>query len=171
MKTQQPSYWCIENIGDVDPVEHGGAFVLVDRTGVYNPVLLILEGDCANGHSLHDIELDSLIRIKDEDDRLDSLSDNRFNPDVPAWFGDKKSLQDLANFSGHSYDSLLNSFLSSCPVERAFPYMSAFLFYGSENLGGNPRKITNEKAEALCEAMLSQIEQTKTWHIGYGING
>jgi len=171
MTTKQPSYWCIENIGDVDPMEHGGAFVLVDRTGVYSPVLLILEGNCDNGHSLHDIELTPLIRIKDNDGRQHSLSDNKFHPDLPVWFADKKSLQDLASFSGRSYDGLLNSFLSSCPVERAFPYMSAFMFHGSEELGGGSRKITNEKAEALCKAMLSQIEQTKTWHIGYGING
>jgi hypothetical protein len=42
-QTLQPSYWCIENLGDVDPLQHGGKFVCIDRRGVYAPIMLILQ--------------------------------------------------------------------------------------------------------------------------------
>ena len=171
MKTQQPSYWCIENIGDADPLECGGGFVIVDRTGVYDPQLLILDVIPYNEfepYSLNSIVLEPLIRIKAEDG-FHGLSDNKFHPDLPVWFGDTKSLQAIADFSGRPYYALLDSFLSSCPIERAFAYMDAVRYFGAENFNSEPREITHEKADALCDAMLAQIKQTKTWHIGYGV--
>lgn len=37
--TQQPQWRCIANLGDVNPIEHGGAFLYIDMTGVYAPEL------------------------------------------------------------------------------------------------------------------------------------
>lgn len=171
MKTQQPSYWCIENIGDVDPLEHGGGFVIVDRTGVYDPELLILDvnEDDKSPYLLNSIVLEPLIRIKAEDG-FHKLSDNKYHPEMPAWFGDAKSLQSIANSSGRRpYYALLDSFLSSCPVERGLAYMDAVRHFGTEEFNSEPRELTHEKAKALCDTMLAQIQQTKTWHIGYGV--
>lgn len=169
MKTQQPSYWCVENIGDVDPFEHGGGFVLVDRTGTYDPELLILEVEDDGRRWLTAIELEPLTRINSEDG-LHELSDNKFHPEIKAWFGNSQSLKQLSDFSGRPYYALLESFLSSCPVERALVYMNAVSYYGAEAFNSSRRELEDNKAEALCDTMLSQIEQSKTWHIGYGIN-
>lgn len=37
--TNQPKWHCVANLGDVNPLEYGGAFVLIDATGVYPPEL------------------------------------------------------------------------------------------------------------------------------------
>jgi hypothetical protein len=172
MKTQQPSFWCIGNIGDVDPFEHGGGFVLVDRTGVYSPELLILEAPESIGegqHELSTIPLEPLTRIKHEDGTY-GLSDNRFHPDHAAWFGGLMQLQSLSETCGRSYSNLLNGFLSSCPIERAFAYRDAAHCWGFMNFDSDPRKLEPEKARLLCNTMLIQIEESKTWHDGYGVN-
>jgi len=169
MKTKQPSYWCIENIGDVDPLEHGGGFVLVDRTGVYDPELHILEVDDNYKYELTSIELEPLIRIKAEDG-FHGLSDNKFHPELPAWFGDVKNLQAIADYSGRPYYALLDSFLSGCPVERALAYMDAVRYFGAENFNSEPRELTHKKAKTLCDTMLAQIKKSKAWHQWYGIN-
>jgi len=43
MKTNQPSWHCIANLGDATPEDHGGAFVLVDKRGIYTPELWLCE--------------------------------------------------------------------------------------------------------------------------------
>ena len=43
--TAQPSYFCIANLGDSDPFLYGGAFVCIDRRGIYDPILLIYDTD------------------------------------------------------------------------------------------------------------------------------
>lgn len=169
MKTKQPSFWCVENIGDVDPFEYGGAFVLVDRTGTYNPELLILEVEDSYRCWLVSIKLEPLTRIKAEDG-FHGLSDNKFHPEFAAWFGDSQTLKAVASSSGRPYYALLDSFLSDCPVERAFAYMDVINNFGAEAFGSERREIEDSKAKALCDTMLSQIKQSKTWHIGYGIN-
>jgi hypothetical protein len=172
MKTQQPSFWCIANIGDVNPSEHGGGFVLVDRAGVYSPELLVLEAlddEEAGRHELHTILLERLTRIKHEDGTY-GLSNNKFHPDHAAWFGGLIQLQGLSETCGRSYSNLLNGFLSSCPIERAFAYRSAADYWGIANFDNYPRRLEPEKAKLLCDTMLAQIEESKTWHDGYGVN-
>jgi hypothetical protein len=39
----QPVWRCVANLGDVDPVEHGGLFVSVDQTGVYDPEMELID--------------------------------------------------------------------------------------------------------------------------------
>jgi hypothetical protein len=172
MKTQQPSFWCIANIGDADPLNHGGGFVLIDRTGVYSPELLMLEEPCGadeTQHELSTILLDSLTRIK-RDDGNHELSDNRFHADTPAWFGESERLKAVSGYCGRPYFSLLGSFLSGCPVERAFAYKEVASYYGIANFDSDPCMLRPEKAKLLCDTMLAQIEESKTWHDGYGVN-
>ena len=172
MKTQQPSFWCIDNIGDVNPFEHGGGFVLVDRTGVYCPELLMLEAPSGADETLHELStilLEPLTRIKHEDGTY-GLSDNKFHPDHAAWFGGLMQLQGLSESCGRSYLNLLNGFLSGCPIERAFAYRDATHYWGFVNFDSSPRRLEPGKAKLLCDTMLAQIEESKTWHQGYGVN-
>jgi hypothetical protein len=39
----QPEWKCVANLGDVNPIDHGGFFVFVDKTGHYAPEVEILE--------------------------------------------------------------------------------------------------------------------------------
>jgi hypothetical protein len=43
MATNQPHWRMLDNLGDVNPVDYGGFFVYVDRTGVYAPEVELLE--------------------------------------------------------------------------------------------------------------------------------
>ena len=72
MKTNQPSYHCITNIGDVNPEEYGGQFVCIDKTGFYDPILLVYDADF---DTLYDITLTRCIRVNEE-----SVSDNVYHP-------------------------------------------------------------------------------------------
>ena len=42
----QPKWKKIANLGDVNPLDHGGLFVLIDETGVYPPEMERLEPPC-----------------------------------------------------------------------------------------------------------------------------
>jgi hypothetical protein len=172
MKTQQPSFWCIANIGDADPFNHGGGFVLIDRTGVYSPELLMLEEPCGadeTQHELSTILLERLTRVKRNDGRHE-LSDNKYHTELPTWFGRFERLEAVSNCCGRPCSSLLDSFLSSCPIERALAYRGVALYYGLANFDSDPRRLEPEKAKLLCDTMLAQIEESKTWHNGYGVN-
>ena len=43
MKTNQPNWVFVCNLGDASQIEHGGKFVYVDTTGVYRPEVVLLE--------------------------------------------------------------------------------------------------------------------------------
>ena len=172
MKTQQPSFWCIGNIGDADPFDHGGGFVLVDRTGVYSPELLMLEAPSCADETLHELStilLEPLTRIKLKGGSY-GLSDNRFHTDHVAWFGSPAQLKSVSNCCDRPDSSLLDSFLSSCPIERALAYRDVAFYYGPANFERSPRRLEPEKAERLCDTMLAKIEESKTWHTGFGVN-
>jgi hypothetical protein len=47
--TNQPVWKCIANLGDTTPLEYGGAFLLVDETGVYDPELTVWNEPTVNG--------------------------------------------------------------------------------------------------------------------------
>jgi hypothetical protein len=169
----QPSYWCIANLGDADPLSHGGKFVLIDRRGIYQPSILILEPEESEpswedpiAYSLHTIEVDALMRPKPT-----SVSDNRFHPDNEAWFGDEESLEAVANFIGvRLSDFIVDMLLTSCPLKRASAYIALADYHGIDNFDSYPQKLEREKAEKLCDTMLSQIKESESWHDGYGVN-
>lgn len=46
--TNQPSWKLLTNLGDVTPLEYGGAFLLVDETGVYDSELVVWEEPTMN---------------------------------------------------------------------------------------------------------------------------
>lgn len=176
MTTNQPSFWCVANIVDQgDPFEYGGGFVLVDRTGIYAPELLILESFSSSvdeyQHQVVTIPLDRVTRIK-RGNGLHGLSDNRFHPNQEAWFGNPTELLRLSEFHDTTYQGLLMRFLAKSPVVRALAYMDAVRYWGPSSFTGDdpPRMLTLEKARLLCDTMLTQIEESKTWHQGWGVD-
>ena len=120
-------------------------------------------------HELSTILLEPLTRIKLKGDSY-GLSDNKFHVDTPTWFGDPKSLKSVSDYYNR-HPRLLDSFLlSSCPIERALAYRDVAYYYGLTNFDSYPRRLEPEKAKLLCNTMLAQIEESKTWHNGYGVN-
>lgn len=183
MKTQQPSYWCVNNIGDAEPLEHDGGFVLVDRTGVYCPVLVLLQRFLLNDsdqnrfdegdetvvtHQLVSIELEPLTTIKDDNGRYIGVSDNKYHVDVAAWFGGQDSIFNVSKYAGHrTPESFMLSLISSCPTERAYAYLNLVRYYGSDEFSAEPNKIQYKKAKLFVDRMYAQMEEAKGWHQGY----
>jgi hypothetical protein len=175
--TYQPSYWCIANIGDVSPYEHGGAFVLVDRRGTYCPELVLVESfDESSQRLAYRIQLERLTVVKnklasskDYCSQLDwlGISDNRYHADKLAWFGDKESLTKVANHFGENINQLIEQLVSSDAVTLAFSYRALADYHGRENFDSYPQTLTAEKAELMCDRFLAQIEESQTWHDGY----
>lgn len=172
--TEQPSWWCVANIGDADPYEHGGAFVLVDRRGVYAPELILIESfDDSSSRRLSNIVLDRLTVIKDRsantgrpEDDWAGLSDNKYHVDSVAWFGDLDDLQDVASFIGDDLYSFMRTLLSNDPVDRALGYKALADYHGVTNFD-TPQELTEEKAKLMCSRFLKQIEGSESWHDGY----
>lgn len=159
MKTSQPSWHCIANQGDTDPLEHGGAFVLVDKRGVYTPELWVYAPD---QKTLARVMLDLCTRCPSDEN---SVSDNRFHADSPAWFGEKKDLESVASFIGMSDWQFRDLLTSSNPLDRAEGYSALLSYWGAENFGG-AEPITDKDVRLLCNVMRRQIAAAGNWKDG-----
>lgn len=176
--TNQPSFWCVANIGDADPYEHGGAFVLVDRRGIYPPELVTIGSfDDSDQRIAHMIQLERLTIIKSTKPVAEheahkangwiGVSDNRFHTDTRAWFGIRSSLRQVAAFIGKGVDDFIRDLVSSDPVTIATAYKALADYHGYANFDESPRTLTAEKAKLMCDRFLAQIEESQTWHDGY----
>lgn len=160
----QPSYFCIANLGDANPFEYGGAFVCIDRRGIYDPILLIYDQDL---RKLSEITLEPCHRIcKNLKERLISVGSNKFHPDIPEWFSD--SLSDAARFCGQNFYHFVSDLISTNVVTRAGAYLSLANYHGVFEFVHYPYIYEDEKdAKRFCDKMLAQIEESKSWWDGY----
>jgi hypothetical protein len=171
--TAQPSFHCIANIGDATPLVYGGAFVLVDLRGCYDPELLILEPEGSDRYGdptsweRYAIICDRLTAIKNKTGEYVALSDNPFHVDHPAWFGTEEDLQSLASFAGMSVHELVLEATSSNPVHRASFYRRLLDCHGPVNFEAEPEEMSRKEAKALCLAMAGQIVEARSWHDGW----
>lgn len=176
----QPSYHCVANLGDVNPVEHGGKFLCIDRRGIYAPTLIIFEpdpNDEIHKWTRHDIELEQCHRIFSDsspvrvpievNDGVIGVGDNGFHPNLFAWFGDKDSLKSVASFSGTDFRDFVDQLCSLNAIQRAQGYIALASFYGEESFDNYPCVYSEKrKAEAFCRKMLAQIKVSETWWNG-----
>jgi hypothetical protein len=177
--TKQPSFWCVANIGDADPYEHGGAFVLVDRRGIYCPELVTVESfDDSDQRVSHLIRLERLTIIKSTKPVAEheahkaggwiGVSDNRFHADVRAWFGIRSSLRQVAaTIASKEVDDFIEDLVSSDPVTVAIAYKALADYHGYANFDEFPDTLTARKAKLMCDRFLAQIEESQAWHDGY----
>lgn len=124
--TNQPDWKCVANLGDVTPWDYGGAFVLVDKTGVYTPELRVFE--VIDGPPVrweeHTILLERCTFVNG------ILSDNPYHQDHKAWFAD--SLPVVAHFTGIPKAELIRLFCSEDPVQRAEAYQAVYVTHGPQ---------------------------------------
>jgi hypothetical protein len=123
MKTTQPSYHAVANLGDANPLEHGGAFVMVDRRGIYTPQLWVWEPEAnimeGKGLLFH-VELPKCEFIEEGG----GLSDNRYHPTHPAWYATRDKLKSVASSWGCSVRELTGMLTSSDPVQRGRGFLA-----------------------------------------------
>ena len=169
MKTNQPSWHCVANLGDQTPEDHGGAFVMVDKRGVYCPELWIIEpndDDEEGPATLFTVLLELCTRCKGTGG---AISDNRFHNDRPAWFGSLEDLKSSADASGVSCNDLTDMLCSSCPIERAQGYQVLAGSHGLHNFDQYPDLTSREDSIHFCRSLLEQVEESTEWKDGSGI--
>ena len=145
----QPTWKCIANCGDVNPIEHGGFFVYIDTTGVYPPEAAKLEANEGNTEwTLHRFVLEPCFYT----DGI--LSDNQYHKDHPAWFAKPESeradrpqdttyLSDLCD--DITEEELVRLFCSDDPLERAQAWRIVGDYHGYENLDSYPLKLNRKE--------------------------
>jgi hypothetical protein len=141
MTTQQPEWTMLANLGDVNPLNHGGVFVYTDATGVYPPEVEIIEPDDDDeptSWTVHRFILEPCTLVNGV------LSDNPFHPDHPAWFAD--GLQAVADSTDRGLSSLQAALCSEDIITRAFAYVDVARHFGLENFDEYP--LTLDRTEA-----------------------
>lgn len=158
--TQQPKWKYVGNLGDRDPINHGGLFVFVDETGVYAPEAELLElvsGDIEDEYNDDDelvVEGDMKWEVRrfilEPCTFVDGiLSDNPYHPDHPAWFAkpeaektnrpqDTTYLSRICDSMDVEADELIRLFCSNDPLERAMAWRYVGEYHGYDNLDSYP---------------------------------
>lgn len=143
MKTSQPAFKFVANLGDANPIEHGGFAVFVDETGVYSPECELLETPEETGRrdwTVRRFSCDACTFV----DGI--LSDNKYHPTKAAWFADK--LDSLANTYGQPVDEVIALFISADPVSRASAWRMVGEYFGFDNLDSYPLYFSEEEIKA-----------------------
>ena len=134
-KTKQPVWRCLANIGDANPFEYGGEFIMIDTTGVYAPELWVYDYDRYGDRVIQVVMARCFVCEKGK-----GVSDNSYHKNEAAWFGDREAIGILAGYIGYShkavvaaltYDNVSN-FKET--VERAHAWSSLLSYYGADEL-------------------------------------
>jgi hypothetical protein len=160
MKTNQPSWHCIANLGDKNPAENGGAFVMVDRRGIYSPELWIYNADT---REMSHLVMTRCTRCPSNEN---TVSDNRCHADKPAWFGTEKNLAGAAGTCGVEAYALREMLQSACPIERAEGYQILVANFGASPFDHWPDIQSRAEAKRMCNRLLRQIVAAGGWKDG-----
>lgn len=128
--TDQPVWKFVENIGDVNPLDHGGAFIFIDETGVYDPEMEVVTPieDHDNDRLTWEMHRFSIEKCTFQGG---VLSDNKFHPDCQTWYAD--GLKSIADCMGKDQLELIEQLCSDDLVQRALGYRDVYSYYGLEN--------------------------------------
>ena len=143
MKTQQPVWKLIANLGDANPLDYGGYFIYCDETGVYGPEaeLLTVQG---KRYQVHRFCLERCHLFSALNTRKTVLADNPYHA-IPTWFAD--SLHGVAKFAGMRMDELVTLFCSANPLDLATAYRVVGDYHGYTNFDGYPECLAKAEVE------------------------
>jgi hypothetical protein len=160
--SNQPDWECIGQLGDVNPIDHGGYWILRDKTDVYpeEGELLVVpedEDDEDGEYTIYRFILDRCTFINGV------LSDNEHHPEHCAWWAttpekmmerpqDGKGLSDVANCVGMDEEELVEDFCSEDALRRARAYQSVGNYHGFENLDSDPLRMKRWEVERRYES-------------------
>jgi hypothetical protein len=146
--TKQPVWKFIANLGDKNPLEHGGYFVYRDETGVYQEEadLLIPPEKEGGKYRIYRILLDRLKLVRGY------LVPFKYGADWshPVAFYDDwvhAHLDSVAKFVGVSVKKLAKAFTSRDPLIRAEAYRAVADYTGYENFDERPIILTRGEVE------------------------
>lgn len=151
----EPFFCCIDNLGDVNPYEYGGAFVMLDLKGISDPELIIYE-DETRERIRFAIERGFL--VKDEHSNILGVSFNHYN----SRYIDRElsDLQSIANFISEDTIEFAQALCDVDVRKRALAWKSVYDYWGADNVGGSVHKFDDKKeARRFCDFMLKQIKE------------
>ena len=151
----QPNRKFVAQIGDRNPTDYGGFWIMRDSTGVYPPEgekLFSPDSDNGGEWMIYRIVLERCT-VTDG-----ILSDNRFHPHSPAWFAD--SIDSVEQSMGMEPGELTALLCSADPVDLARGYEAIGDFHGWENLDSYPLTF-NRRGEVNRRYRLARFNPRK----------
>lgn len=165
MPTRQPVWKFLANLGDRNPLEHGGYFVYEDETGVYPAEAEILEEAVSGKYRIYRFILDRLKLVAGYlvpwefqstwgkrspiPGVLDWIPDRNLLAEhaarYDAWF--HKDLAKIAESADTSLEALEQAFTSENPIERAQAYRELGQYYGWHELDNDPVLLTRAEVK------------------------
>lgn len=139
--SEQPEWELVVNIGDIDPIEHGGKFVLRDKTGRYAPAMEVL----SPLYHRDDEWVVFRFNLKPHTFVNGVLSDNPYHPDKPVWYAD--DIDRVAETVGMAGGELIELLCSAAPEDRGRGYECLFDYYGPDNFDSYPLDLDREEVE------------------------
>lgn len=140
----QPVWELVAQLGDVNPLEHGGKWLFVDTTFVYPPELELLyvppESGFSESYLVYRMVLDKCYYTDGV------LSDNKYHLDHHAWFAD--SVTSGLVGAGSSFEDIISQLTSDRPVMRALGYVSLLAYHSPLNFDAYPLELNFEEVEA-----------------------
>lgn len=131
----QPNWKCIAQLGDANPVVHGGAWVFVDQDGNYDPELEIYYPESGEAYRI----------VCEKCFWTDGvLSDNKYHKNHPAWFADK--LDNVSRCTDVDHDNLIDLLCCDSPILRAQAYMDLVSYFGAHEFDQYPLTLTRFEA-------------------------
>jgi hypothetical protein len=152
--TVQPRWHVAANLGNVNPLDYGASFVLIDSTGIYDPELWRFDSDSMR---LHRISIEQCHRTI-----TGEIGDNNYHPNLSAWFGSAESLRSVSSFVGN--EDLPRHLCGSNVIERAFSYIALCDYYSADNFDGYPITLTRREARKLIGRLLAAIKSGRPFN-------
>jgi transglutaminase-like putative cysteine protease len=128
MNGEQPKWRLLGQLGDLNPIDHGGWYVYEDENRVYEPEAEAITpyGEDAYGNPTKWIV--SRFTLEPYTYVNGILSDNPFHPDFPVWFAD--DIEGIAKCIGKEKETLIADLCSGDFLRRAGAYYEIVLFRG-----------------------------------------
>lgn len=161
--SQQPKWKYVASFGDVNPLNHEGALLFVDETGVYPSELEVITID-NNGEVYEENLKYTIYRVPCEpcffDEITGVLSDNKFHKDYPVWWAkadpDHKQrhgydqwsrFRELAEGMDMTANEYARQFTSDDPEVRGQAYYWLGEHHGWNEFDQYPLKMNRAEAE------------------------
>lgn len=136
----------IANLGDVNPIDHGGFFVYDD--GIVEVLDVPDDWDDLDDESAVDERPYGTIWRFDIDRctyENGVLSNNPYRKDTPAWWA--KYIKSIASYCDIPEGDLIKGFCSEDLIKRAVAYLALFDYCGRGELDSDPLTLTKAECE------------------------
>lgn len=152
MKTEQPKWVCVGLIGDVSPIEHGGALIFADATFKYAPELVVFVPLIDDKVSVERFVMENC-RFNDVGEVTDSQDETR---DV-VWFAEKDRLKSVADYVGKHPAQFANHLTGQDMIDRAWAWWSLHSYYGIDELDGSEDLMTAKQAHKKFDRFINAV--------------